>query len=779
MIHKFKTDKKGSVSIFFIIIITAIFFFNAVLIDYARILSAEKQTEYAVQSAVRSAMAGFDNNLKDNYGLFGIKDGQIGDFEEFLEKNLEAPEGDFEFINLMLEDFAHEFEARELANPAILEHQILEEMKYKAPVEIVINLIDKFASVSSAMKETSTFIKTAEDIQGKFEDREKALNEAAVHLAKIRENLDRLIGADEDTDGYVNKPSTEPDFPTVGLYNDIIYHFENDYLDDVALENRISEIEAEIEEWEELEAETEEEQEDIDQEIEELRDEIDELTENKEQFEENAQAMLDTIYDLTVETESELENALSKIETAESINDSMRNVIESNRAASESNYGNAENNAGTISDPDQASEMDQATAEIQQMADRLDEYLYNEVYALYNEENGVNEFDENTDFFGSMKQFLNQAIANFDGTPELLEPVVDFFEGTDAEALRDLQLLLRNRMFTTESQVDEARTFFSRKRMDFPIKQDPLNPTADPEDFDEDAKREEADAENEAAQDALEEAMEIAEGLAGEQGIYDALQDFLEELESFEIVDPDDVESVDLSGSSGGSARSAMELVDTIFREMGNILEAARNELFINEYILMYFESKEPATGQNDFKFEKREVEYILYGIHEPGLNYAAAMSQLFAIRFALNFIASFKQIEVRSAGHPLAVFIAALGWSLKETIFDMTIVTGGGSVSLIHDIVELDTTYHDYLRLFLFMNPGGDNRMRRMMAVMNHHGIDLRDKQTYIKGNVESSVNLLFIPELAQLMGTFGVLDGRVDENKRYRIEKEAHFSY
>ncbi|WP_054859767.1 hypothetical protein [Gracilibacillus sp. JCM 18860] len=134
-LYKLKHDTKGAVTIFFVLIVAAVFFFHAVLIDYARILAAEQQSEYAVQSAARSALAGYDNDLRE-YGLFGI-DGAAyeSEFEDIVKTNLEPTSNDeaFTFIDPKLESASVEF-SRPLADPDILEHQILEEMKYKAPV---------------------------------------------------------------------------------------------------------------------------------------------------------------------------------------------------------------------------------------------------------------------------------------------------------------------------------------------------------------------------------------------------------------------------------------------------------------------------------------------------------------------------------------------------------------------------------------------------------------------------------------------------------------------
>src|SRR5699024_2591781 len=120
--YKLKHDTKGAVSIFFVLIIAAVFFFHAVLIDYARILAVEQQSEYALQSSVRSALAGYDNDLRE-YGLFGIDDStHKANFEEIVKANMEPTSNPdaFTFIDPKIENVSVDF-SRPLANPKILE----------------------------------------------------------------------------------------------------------------------------------------------------------------------------------------------------------------------------------------------------------------------------------------------------------------------------------------------------------------------------------------------------------------------------------------------------------------------------------------------------------------------------------------------------------------------------------------------------------------------------------------------------------------------------------
>ena len=97
-------------------------------------------------------------------------------------------------------------------------------------------------------------------------------------------------------------------------------------------------------------------------------------------------------------------------------------------------------------------------------------------------------------------------------------------------------------------------------------------------------------------------------------------------------------------------------------------------------------------------------MEYILYGHHAPGINYANALLELSATRFAFNFISSFSQPQVQAVVLPLPKFLAAVGWSFTQTVEDITKLTKGEEVPLLHmnRVRSFATDYKFYLRLFL-----------------------------------------------------------------------------
>ena len=71
----FKRGKrKGAITIFLTIILIPTMLFSAVLIDGTRVQSAKAMTQEATDLAAISALADYDQELKDEFGMFAIKD---------------------------------------------------------------------------------------------------------------------------------------------------------------------------------------------------------------------------------------------------------------------------------------------------------------------------------------------------------------------------------------------------------------------------------------------------------------------------------------------------------------------------------------------------------------------------------------------------------------------------------------------------------------------------------------------------------------------------------
>lgn len=799
---KFKRDPKGAVSLFFILITAVVFAFNAILIDYARILAVEQQTEYALQSAVRSSLAGHSSALR-NYGLFGIEESEAQSiFDEVITANLEIEPDDeyFDYIQPNVEDYSLTA-SRPLADIDILEHQILEEMKYKAPVEIAINLIDNFSFLAEAMKTTSEFIDIAEAVQKPFENREELLDKSEDFLNGGEE---REIGINDRLESFTNSMNSTDysDYPRVNHFSDIVYHFqtyldapekiedleeENERLQEIneeleaeneQLEEDITRLEEEIEELEEeiedYDDDSEEELEDLEEDLEDLEDELEEaeetLAENetiiatneatieanetdieREQqdlnaFKQNAESKAGELYTSADGIIEDLEEISNSIEIAKEENQKIIDAIEEAEEASNENYRDAIEIDGDT--PTDTSEIDEAVEKMREDMEKVKEYPYEPEY------------------FDQIKEPIDEALELFDGVLDSIRPVKNNIDSVTKESLDDRFSELTASGDGAKQSTTEGTDQLVDDRKDF-----------DQDEDIEEENREEAESSNSEIFDLL----TSIEDLITED-VYEELSDILATYESY--AEESTGAEIDFGGDSSGSAKDAMGLLNTLFRDLGDALVNARDKLYVNEYILMYFESAKPTSpiaNPDNFKFANRQVEYVVYGLHQPGANYAAALAQLFAIRFAVNFIDAFADPLVRAATHPLAVFFAALRYSLTNSLMNVNLLGTGDSVPLMENMlgVSLAFNYHDYLRLFLFMNPATDARYTRIAAVIEHDtGEKLTEQMTYVEGQASSSKELLFVPEIANMLNYTGVLPGTVEGNK-FIFEREAHFSY
>lgn len=179
----FKSER-GSVSIYFMIVLSALFIFNAVLIDFARIKIAEKQAETAIRAALRSTLSQFDRSLL-SYGMFGLTDRDAAQhmFRRILDEHIlkQREDGEFRLIDPSWDEasIALSFH-HSLANPTVFKRQILEEMKYRAPIEYIFEVVNKFdkTNTSAELQQTSTLTKQAEQLEEWINAREKKLDDA-------------------------------------------------------------------------------------------------------------------------------------------------------------------------------------------------------------------------------------------------------------------------------------------------------------------------------------------------------------------------------------------------------------------------------------------------------------------------------------------------------------------------------------------------------------------------------------------------------------------------
>ncbi|MUK87033.1 hypothetical protein GMD78_01275 [Ornithinibacillus sp. L9] len=733
--HKFFINEHGAVSIYLIVVALLLLLFNAVLIDYARILVAERQTEEAAKTALRSTMSSYNTSLQ-NKGLFAFngKQGEAENiFREVFQKNLSTGEGEqFNFLGLrpVEDEISLDIHLeRSLANKDILKYQILEEMKYKAPVEVGLSLIKDFLSVSEQVEEASDYAKIAKELNDDAKEREELLDDAEELIQEAKDLLDSIHGE-------IHNPSSST-YPNVQVIEDIRRHHVK-YTDDLD----------DIENAEQEEDEGSEEGESEGDEAEEI--DVEELKERTRTFKNQSLSLLDDIIATSRNAVEKLEDALELIEEAEGINSDMLDKLEDHtNSGSSGDYDNAKDvseelNESTVGDNTEGS---------------LDDYVYDE------------------ELFTNLKDTVENAIQSLrvesgprtDALITKLEndfrPAIETdFERNKGSIIRDIDFS-REYHTNTTNKVEEAIDILENGRAEYKDAEDEIT-----------EKENEADEGMDESKDQLEEIEDAINNAAGAAGDNQKLaemgqkaNDYGEAIEAnnqeFSMEDRDD------------TADEAMSFIDTLFKNLGNVLLTARDEVYINEYILMRFNSHDfDKSGFEANKFENNQVEYIIYGKELHGMNYFAALSEIFAVRFAINLAAGFMRPEARGFG-PF-IWAYAMAYSFGQTADNMVDLTSGRSISLYPGKRSPRMNYRDHLRLFLFAHPEG-GKFDRLMAVLDDEtGEDLRERSSYVSAEATASMRLWFLPQIIDLIDSTNIINGRVEGNKFF-IEKDVNFSY
>jgi hypothetical protein len=185
------------------------------LIDYARILAASKETENAAQASARSVLSNYDSKLQKDYGLFGVsqKGGGQQTVQSVVQGNLSGhlTGNSYTFIDTRLESAGLSTPIM-MSNQAYFEQQILEDMKYKAPIELFLDIIDKFdkGDMKKNIEDADNLKKNADEIKKLVKERHEKLQELRDIFNqslwdKIDERLTKAESLGELSDNFVPK----------------------------------------------------------------------------------------------------------------------------------------------------------------------------------------------------------------------------------------------------------------------------------------------------------------------------------------------------------------------------------------------------------------------------------------------------------------------------------------------------------------------------------------------------------------------------------------------
>ncbi len=179
---KYFRNTKGAVSVFLVLILVPTLTISALFVDAGKVSLARSVAASAGDLSLNTALTDYDTVLKDMYGLFataqdteelygrleeyyqtcitssGVDDETAATYSEQLMAQLglvEESNDTADILNMQKMDFnVHKVPDANLSNATILEKQIVDFMKYRAPINTGLSFLSSLQSFSTLSKQT-------------------------------------------------------------------------------------------------------------------------------------------------------------------------------------------------------------------------------------------------------------------------------------------------------------------------------------------------------------------------------------------------------------------------------------------------------------------------------------------------------------------------------------------------------------------------------------------------------------------------------------------------
>jgi len=759
---RFVRSEGGSVSVYLIIVTAAVFAFIAVFIDYARMAAASRQTESILQAASRSVLSAYERELQARYGLFGVgRSSGEAIYANVLENSLvHDADGTIRLLDTRFDRQSLQLE-RELGRYDVFKRQMLEEMKYKAPIDFTIELVQRLKPMSKVMKQASTAAKTLESMRKLYEQREKSLSRALTLQKKVR---DAVLNARFDTMISASGSPQLDDRPLGGISaaddaaaQNSAYAQALQQLEQMQNANPSSAAKPPGSVQNDKENKEEDHRSQLQKSVEAYRSGV---RANAAEMGEAAGSVLDKHTQWLKEAEEE-------IAEAQETNERMKQVVaESKRQTANSGYdrvAESETSSSPVEDAETKAALE-AIGDANASAEKL--LMADSYFSEYKREIGE-QASAFARYAQASAQYGSAASAGLSGTGG---------SGAMKSAVTEMysQWKTYRSQYGNEGGVIVAREAGASERTRG--------------DAERKAKEAQANAKLGEAKSLLDRLKSLAGGENAEA--FNTVTRYFEDNVRF------NEQSVQADSSAGNtdwsnaheSEASSMSMMDMLFSGMAEILEQLRDELYTNEYAAGNFTSFDPtklksllkggsdASLQEALKLSNQELEYIIYGLNSVTGNIASAYGEIFLIRLAIRTMEGFS--EAKSLGHPLLILVGALLYGIEKSLEDMNDLVQNGELTL-SKYVKVKLTYKDHLRLFMLIHGNGERMMSRMLALIRHStGKDPATLYTYAVGTGEASVRVWFLPGVVGLLNGLNPAAGGVSGN-RYRTERTAAFAY
>lgn len=204
---------RGAISVFLTLILVPVLIFSGIIVDISRLYASKTVVSGAGDLTMNAALARYDKKLKDSYGLMAMADEPSSpsvkeQLEQIFKESCNASalkdvnsENLHSMIQLDLGENGIEASGvknSSLADTQVLQQQIMEYMKYRAPVYMVVDILEKFRKMPlQNMNEKNNYIKAKADYA-------KKVKKLGSPSEKAKEAIDSHSGAIESVKNMVD-----------------------------------------------------------------------------------------------------------------------------------------------------------------------------------------------------------------------------------------------------------------------------------------------------------------------------------------------------------------------------------------------------------------------------------------------------------------------------------------------------------------------------------------------------------------------------------------------
>lgn len=718
--------KDGSVTVFCALIMTTLIFFFMVIVDFARILLFHRLTESAAMMSIQSVLSAYDEALYREYGLFG-RGGSDKDrlFREALSYNHDTNVNLFSLSSHM-DLTSLEFQNANVTNDQFLgehpifERQIVEEMKYKAPVLFTVEVMEIWGKLTDGVSQADSMMATMNKLEDLFIEREQLLEEAI--------NLQNDLGKKLKGSSYYQKVYSKLSNSVNGYGSYVQWiNYENNILQQLQNENLTEE------------------------EIEELQDKLGKYSSQISSYLHNFNLSVKDVILLEDKLQSEHQEAADTIIGKINASSALNNTISIQYELYMKNDGGS---ARSDTNDEISRQLSNMTFDDEGLV-RDNIFFVNYKSAIQDQQLHLVQFlGEVNTLVGSLSSAINQVNVSGSASSNMQKQLNDQHT-TSKNLYQQYQANYDDPGSIKQYWKDQVS---STKSIQNQLKQEEQA-------FQEEVKGLKSLLDTITDKEALEQYREPYKQLKEKAARNLQLNEQLENDETY----------VKQEESDSGRIRaeeSSTQLM-SVLSQLTDIATSAWDRVYVNEYIISrynHFPLGDKDENERDIDasllhYNQQEVEYILYGIAEPMENVMLAYGEIFAFRFAIRTIEGL--IENRALANPLLVFSAAVLYGVKAAMQDMISLQSKGSTEL-SKYIKVQIDYENYLRLFLLLHGfGQEQRFARMIAIIEqNHQLNLMKVATAITGNVTSTTTLWTLPGIASAVGAIIPMQNRIKGN-------------